>query len=236
MTADPRRSARRPVWREAVAPLLALAVMVALARVIGPRWGDWQDALARSGPAAPLAYLGLWLALVPWGFPAAALGLSAGFLFGVWPGVAWAVLGLVLSGLLMFPLGRRWLRPRVGRLAAASPRLARLERAASRGGVRLHILARLSPLNYAMACYTLAAGGAGLRAYLPGLAGAVPGLVAYVWVGSLAQEGARGEGTVGPVRVVLSVVGGLSLLALIVVVARQARRSLPGETDDDPSA
>ena len=197
MTPDSRGSGRRPVWREAVAPLLALAGMVALARVIGPRWGEWQDALARTGPAAPLAYLGLWLALVPWGFPAAALGLSAGFLFGVWPGVAWAALGLVLSGLFMFPLGRRWLRPRVERLAAASPRLARLERAASHGGVRLHILARLSPLNYAMACYTLAAGGAGLRAYLPGLLGAVPGLAAYVWLGSLAEQGARGSGPSG---------------------------------------
>ncbi len=211
-------------WRSLLGPAALLAVLAVAARVAAPRWEAWQGQLAALGPLAPAAYLALWLVLVPCGFPAAALGLLAGAVFGPWLGSAWAVAGLVGSGLAMHALGRRWLRPRVARLVAGSSRLRALDRAAARGGVRLHLLARLSPLNYAFVSYTLAGGGAPLRAYAPGLLGGMPGLVAYVWLGSAAGSGLRAQGAGGPVRLVALVVGGASLLLLGVLAARALRR------------
>lgn len=218
------RDSRAP-WRSLVGPALLLATLAVAARLAAPHWQAWQDRLEDLGPAAPAAYLVLWLALVTCGFPAAALGLVAGAVFGPWRGGGLAVAGLFASGFLMHTLGRRWLRPRVAGMVAGHARLAALDRASAAGGVRLHLLARLSPLNYALVSYTLAAGGAPLRAYLPGLAGGVPGLLAYVWLGSAADSGLRGPGGGGTMRLVVLVVGAASLLLLGVLVGRALHRA-----------
>lgn len=158
---------------------------------------------------------------MPAGLPAAALALAAGFLFGPVAGAGWAGLGLVASGVEMHVLGRRWLAPRVARLVAGRPPLAALRDAAAAGGARWHALARLSPLNYALVSYALAAGGAPVRPYLLGLAGALPGLVAYVWLGAMARTGATGGGAV---RGLVAAAGACGLLGLAWWLARILRR------------
>lgn len=215
----------RSSWRSLVAPALLLAALAVAARLVAPQWQAWQDRLEALGPVAPAAYLLLWLALVTCGLPAAALGLAAGAVFGPWRGAALAVAGLFASGFLMHVIGRRWLRPRVAGLLAGHERLTALDRAAASGGVRLHLLARLSPLNYALVSYTLAAGGAPLRAYVPGLAGGVPGLLAYVWLGSAADSGLRGQDGGGTTRLLVLAVGAVSLLLLGVLVGRALHRA-----------
>jgi len=221
-----------PLWRDLLLPAMSLLALATAAHLAASRWESWQSPLVALGPAAPALYLLLWLILVPCGLPAAALGLTAGFLFGPWPGAVWACGGLVLSGLFMYALGRRWLRPRVNGLVAAWPRLAPLERAAATGGVRLHLLARLSPLNYAVVCYTLAAGGARWKPYLLGLPGAMPGLIAYVWLGTAAARGVRVQDGADWARLVVPLLGGLSLMVLAVVLARFARRTSRGSDED----
>ena len=180
----------------------------------------WQPWLAGLGPWTPVPYVVLWLVAVPAGLPAAALALTAGLLFGPVAGAGWASLGLVASGLVMHWLGRRWLGPRVERLVAGRAPLERLRGAAAGSGARWHMLARLSPLNYALVSYTLAAGGAPMRPYLLGLAGALPGRVAYVWMGALARSGGSGD---GQVRAVVVGAGACGLLGLAWWLARTLR-------------
>lgn len=228
----PSAVAPAPFWRDFLLPAIALLVLATVAHLAASRWESWQAHLAALGPAAPALYLLLWLTLVPCGFPAAALGLMAGFIFGPWHGSAWASGGLVLSGIFMHALGRRWLRPRLAQLVASRPRLAPLENAAATGGVRLHLLARLSPLNYAVVCYTLAAGGASLRTYALGLPGAIPGLIAYVWLGAAAARGSRVQDSAEWTGLVAPLLGGLSLLVLTVVLVRFARRTWRGSEED----
>lgn len=221
-----------PIWRDLLLPVVALLVLATAAHLAASRWESWPSRLAALGPAAPALYLLLWLIFVPCGLPAATLGLTAGFLFGAGSGSLWAGAGLVLSGVLMHALGRRWLRPRVVRLVATRPRLARLERAAAAGGVRWHLLARLSPLNYAVVCYTLAAGGARLRTYLWGLPGALPGLIAYVWLGAAAARGGAVQDSAGWAPLVAPLLGGLSLLVVVAVLARFARQTWRARNDE----
>ncbi|MBK8166083.1 MAG: TVP38/TMEM64 family protein [bacterium] len=222
-TSDESRPARES-WRLLAVPVLAMTALAAGAHVLATRREDWQPWLGSLGAWTPVPYLLLWLLAVPAGLPAAALGLTAGFLFGPLAGSGWALLGLAMSGLFMHALGRRWLRPRVGRLAAGRPNLARLQGAAAAGGFRWHALARLSPLNYALVSYTLAAGGAPLRPYACGLVGAVPGLSAYVWLGAAARQGAGGGGGGDIVRLVLVAGSGCGLLGLGWWLARASRR------------
>lgn len=228
MSTDPVPGPPRSAWRELLPPLLALAVLAGLAHLGAARWVDWRERLAALGPAAPVAYLALWVLLVPCGLPAAALGLTAGFVFGLGAGAAWATAGLLASGLLMHEMGRRWLQPRAARAAAGNTGLSRLLAAAATGGVRLNLLARLSPLNYALVSYTLAAGGAPWRPYTAGLGGALPGLMVYVWLGAAAAAGVQ-----GPVTVRRGVLG-FSALALVLLVALLARRLGRGP-DDAPA-
>ncbi len=220
---------RTVAWRSLAGPVLALALLVAAAQVAGPQWHTWQARLAGLGAWAPAAYLLVWMALVPCGFPAAALGLLAGAIFGPWWGAALATTGLCGSGLVMYGLGRRWLKPRLARLGEGRPRLKALGAAAATGPVRLHLLARLSPLNYALVSYTLAAGGAPLGVYAKGLCGGVPGLLAYVWLGSLAGGGPHGPGEGSAVRWVVLAVGVAALLVLGIRVGRTLAR-LTGES------
>jgi uncharacterized membrane protein YdjX (TVP38/TMEM64 family) len=232
-----RNPVPRGPWRSLVGPALLLAALAVAARLAAPQWQAWQDRLEALGPLAPAAYLLLWLALVTCGFPAAVLGLVGGAVFGPWRGAALAVAGLFGAGFLMHTLGRRWLRPRVAGLLAGHARLAALDRAAASGGIRLHLLARLSPLNYALVSYTLAAGGAPLRAYVPGLVGGVPGLLAYVWLGSAAGSGLRGPDGGGTMRLVVLLVGAASLLLLGVLVGRALHRATgtpEGDAGRDP--
>lgn len=216
-------ASRRTAWRDLVGPVAALTLLAAAAHLVATRRADWQPWLAGLGPWTPVLYVVLWLVLVPAGLPAAALALAAGVLFGPYAGSGLAALGLVLAGALMHTLGVRWLRPRVARLTATQPRLARLEAAAACGGIRMHVLARLSPLNYALVSYTLAAGGAPLRPYLAGLLGALPGLVAYVWLGAAAERSAAGGA--GLARGVVALCGSLGLLVLAGWLARVVRRT-----------
>ncbi len=212
----------REAWRALAAPVVILTLLAFGAHLLASCREQWQPWLAELGPWTPLLYLGMWLLLVPAGLPAAALGLAGGFVFGAAAGSAWAALGLGASGLLMRVIGRVWLRARVARLIAGRPRLERLQAAAAAGGAGWHVAARLSPLNYALVSYTLAAGGAPLRPYAWGLAGALPGLLTYVWLGAAA--GAGGDPGGGRARGLLIAAGACGLLGLGWWLARALRR------------
>jgi uncharacterized membrane protein YdjX (TVP38/TMEM64 family) len=60
----------------------------------------------------------------------------------------------------------------------------------------------------------------------------MPGLVAYVWLGAATARGLRVEEGAEWARLMAPLLGGLSLLALAVVLARFARRTWRGSDED----
>nr|MEE4269495.1 VTT domain-containing protein [Candidatus Krumholzibacteria bacterium] len=130
-------------------------------------------------------------------FPVSVLGISAGAMFGPVTGLGLLLLSGVTSGLVMFFVGRVLFRQRVQRWVASKSKLAALDRLAEQRAVRLNFLARLSPLNYGVVCYTLASGKSSLNSYLLGLIAIVPGMAGQVWVGhfsATAGQAIQGEG------------------------------------------
>ena len=118
-------------------------------------------------------------------------------MFGPITGLGLLLLSGVTSGLVMFFVGRILFRERVQRWVAGKSKLAALDRLAEQRAVRLNFLARLSPLNYGVVCYTLASGKSSLNSYLLGLIAIVPGMAGQVWVGhfsATAGEAIQGEG------------------------------------------
>lgn len=192
------RLAASPV-RRLLGPVLILILLVVLGQWLGGRWSVIESALMQMGAWAYAAYAGLFVVLTSLCFPVSALGISAGLLFGPWLGFGLVMGSLVLSGSVMFGLGRSLLRTRIQRMLATRPKLAAVDRMVGKRAVRLNLLARLSPLNYGLVCYTLAAGRTAFRSYVIGLAATVPSIVAQIWIGVVARKsGSLGSDAEGP--------------------------------------
>lgn len=217
-----QRPAPHPV-RRLLGPVLLLVVLVVLGQWLGGRWSAIESTLMQMGAWAYAAYAGLFVLLTSLCFPVSALGVSAGLLFGPWIGFGLVMGSLVLSGSVMFGLGRGLLRGRIQRMLATRPRLAAVDRMVGKRAVRLNLLARLSPLNYGLVCYTLAAGRTDFRSYLIGIAATVPSIAAQIWVGVVArQSGNLGSGNDGP-----SLAGWIGLavgLVFFILLGWQVRR------------
>ncbi len=169
--------------------ILVLALLLGAAVLAGGRWSAVEARLAEAGGAGVLPFAAAFVVLVMGCFPVSVLGFTAGAVYGPVGGFLVVVPAVAAGGAAMFALGRSLLRGPIRRRAAAHPRWRALEDLAAAKALRLNILARLSPFNYGLVCYTLAAGSTPWRSYMLGLLGTLPSLVVHVLVGSLVRSG-----------------------------------------------
>ena len=71
--------------------------------------------------------------------------MLAGALYGTWLGSALVFVGACLGAVVVFLLGRSWLRGWALRRLERLPKLQAVERAVSKEGLKLVLLTRLSP-------------------------------------------------------------------------------------------
>ena len=101
--------------------------------------------LSSFGVWAPIVFIGvsaLQVVLAP--IPGQFIGLAGGYLFGVWKGLLYSLIGTSLGAWVAMWLGRRFGRPLVTRLAG-EPALARFDRFADRRGPLFFFLVFLLP-------------------------------------------------------------------------------------------
>lgn len=221
----------RSAWLGRGLVLLAMAGVLAVAVL---RWSDMEAWLQGSGMAGAAAFAALFVVLTACCFPVSVLGFTAGYVYGPWLGFGILAVGVYASGFLMLMLGRYLLRDFVAGLAGRDRRLAVLSDLAAERALRLNLLARLSPFNYGLVCYTLASGPTRARDYLPGLLATLPSLALQVAVGVLVRRGLDPAG-MGPWQLVGTVAGVAALLVLgwqISRMARQAWRQAAGQEGD----
>lgn len=207
--------------------ILKLAVALAMAAVLLlaiRHWADLEGWLQEAGTGGALAFVGIFVLLTSCCFPVSVFGFTAGFIYGPWLGLLLMLVSVPAAASVMFALGRSSLREFVRRQVRKDRRLRILEDMAARQALRLNVLARLSPFNYGIVCYTLAAGRTGWRDYLMGLVGTVPSMILQVAAGVLARQGLTG-GETDTWRLVLTALGVVALLALGWQVSRLARRA-----------
>jgi uncharacterized membrane protein YdjX (TVP38/TMEM64 family) len=157
--------------------------------------------------------------------PAAPATVLAGSIYGLALGSALVVLGASLGAMAVFTLARCWLRPQASRWLERSRHLAALRRVVSQEGLRVLLLARLSPVlpfNLLNVAYGLS--DIPPLTFALGLVGIVPGTVLYVGLGS-AVTGAGAEVGANAGAGGLRLIGLLATLACVVLLAR---RLLPG--------
>ncbi len=146
--------------------------------------------LAGFGPLAPVASVGLnalQVLLAP--VPGQVIGLANGYLFGVFWGTVYSLLGVTLGSALAMGLGR-WLgRPAVERLVDGE-KLARWDRITRRRGPLFFFLIFVLPLlPDDVTCFLIGLSPLSLP-YILGLAtiGRLPGLIVASWLGAHAAS------------------------------------------------
>jgi uncharacterized membrane protein YdjX (TVP38/TMEM64 family) len=199
---------------------------------------SWLDAalpLLRS-PLGVLLFIPLYALWVTLLLPGVWASMLAGALYGTWLGSLVVFVGASLGALVVFLLGRTWLRGWALRRLEAAPKLRAVEQAVSREGLRLVLLTRLSPA-FPFSLLNLAYGlsEVSLRDYTIGLAGIVPGTILFCGLGALAGDVARFQevlsGQADPLTWAVRLLGLGATLAVVWLVNRVARSALQGEGD-----
>lgn len=198
----------------------------------------WLEAalpLLRS-PLGALLFIPLYALWVTLLLPGVWASMLAGALYGTWWGSAVVFVGASLGALLVFLLGRTWLRGWARRRLEGAPRLRAVEEAVSREGLRLVLLTRLSPA-FPFSLLNLAYGLSDVtwRDYTLGLIGILPGTILFCGLGALAGDVARFStvlsGEADAFTWAVRVLGLAATLAVVVVVNRVARQALQAPTD-----
>ena len=121
--------------------------------------------------------------------PVFPLTASSGFLFGVLPGTLICLLCASIAASISFIIGRTLLREYVESILASNPKFQSFDRIIQRGGFKLMLLVRLSPIfPFAVSNYLYGASGIGFVPYFLGtVVGFMPGTFAYVYAGRVGK-------------------------------------------------
>ncbi len=165
----------------------------------------------RGNPWAPLAFLGAFVALLPFGVPASPLMLAGGVVFGLWEGSLLTFLGVMASGSLTFFLGRFLGRGFVEQIGGQ--RLKRLEKRLARSSFWSLVGLRFLPFPFTVINYAAALVGMKPGTFLTSTAiGVTPPVILYTWFAAELSRAAAAERQAVLARM------GLALLALAALI------------------
>ncbi len=215
-------------WSRAVGVVLAVVVLVALARhyqaqVWLSRAIGWVDSLGAAGPAVFVALYVVAAALL---VPGSALTLGAGLVWGLVKGTLIVSVASTLAAAVSFLIGRYFARDWVAGKFAGNVRFQALDDAVAREGWKIVGLTRLSPaFPYTLLNYAFGLTRVPLWHYvLASWVGMIPGTIMYVYLGSLGNAAAQGGGSGG--MWALRGLGFAATVGVTVLVTRVAARAL----------
>ena len=131
-------------------------------------------------------YGSLYFILGVFSLPASLITISAGFLFGFFPGILIANLGSTLGAAAMFLFGRFLFRNFVERQIAKSGFLKNFDTLMEKRGLKIVVLARLAIfMPYGILNYAFSATKIPLRTFMVGsMFGMLPGSILYILIGT----------------------------------------------------
>lgn|SRR5690606_22940261 len=214
--------------------LLALLIVIATSPVT--EWLADGITWIRAHPgAAEVAFVVAYIVGAVLVFPSSILTLAAGFVFGLWVGIALVSAGGALGAAAAFLVGRFFARDWVSKRVARLPKFHALESATRHEGFVIVLLTRLSPffpfnlLNY----------GFGLTAvrfrdyFFATWIGMLPVTFAYVYVGTLAKDLTQLTSGLArmPGHIWLLLAGFALTVVLTLFITRRANRMLAAHLD-----
>jgi uncharacterized membrane protein YdjX (TVP38/TMEM64 family) len=176
--------------------------------------------LKNAGLWAPLAYIVIYVVATILMLPSTALNLMGGALFGLWFGTLWTSIAAILAAIASFlytrTIGQRVIKKRF-------KKWEQLDSEIKRGGIYYIFAIRLLPIiPYGLVNFAAGLTSISFKDYTIGtIAGTVPGLLPFVFIGSSGLTALKTGNT-------LPLVGALSLTGLLVIGAtiyQRKRRS-----------
>ena len=212
-------------WLRVVAAIVFItAVIIAVRMLPVATWlGDFQAWIRELGTAGYFLYAFVYAVCCVLLIPASALTIGAGAIFGFVAGSAVVLIGATLGAAAAFLLARFGLRSRVESMLASRPKMAAIDAAVAREGVKVMLLMRLSGFPpFTWINYALGLTGVGFRPYLlTTIAGIIPGVFAFTWAGDVGAAALTGSGN----RITLLVTAAGAILVSL-YVAHLATRAL----------
>jgi len=211
------------------AALLVLAVW--LGRDFGHHLPEVERWIGSHGLVGWLVFAAAVVVLTSVFFPDTVFALIAGGLFGVMGGTVLIAIGGLITAAVNFAMSRLLLRNTVRGWLSRSPRLAAIERAVNREGLRFQFLLRLTPINPVTVSYVLGATNTRFTTFIVACLGLIPTLFVEVYFGAMASHVAKVSGKVSAhstLHTVLTIAGLIMSVALLVYMTRVARRALSG--------
>jgi uncharacterized membrane protein YdjX (TVP38/TMEM64 family) len=187
----PRRGLRSRLAGDGVVAVLGLGALLALKLFVAEDllhgFMSWIRGL---GPLGPLIFIGLYIPSTLVFVPTAILCIGAGAVFGLFAGSVYVSIGATLGATCAFVISRHIANSWVAARLEHNQNFKAIDRAVAREGWKIVGLARLSPffpfnvLNYAFGLTAIP-----LKDYFFATwAGMMPGVVMYVYLGSLASD------------------------------------------------
>lgn len=228
--------------RRRAIPLLGfLLCLVAATALFGePRaWLIWAVQWVENAGSLGVLLYGAFYVLATLVFiPASILSTCAGFLFGLFGGMVLVSLATTLGAIAAFLISRYLARRQVQEKVAQIPKFQAIERAVSRDGFKMAFLTRLVPvlpftiLNYSFGLTRVS----GRRFTTATWLGMIPTSLAYVYLGAAAGDLTRAmamDEPLGPATYAMWAAATLSVVAIVWLITRRARRELAMIMDDD---
>jgi len=186
------------------------------------------------GWLAPVVYIVIYNIATLLFIPGSILTMTAGFLFGLFWGSVYVLIGAMLGAILAFLVGRYLSRDWVCRQMESHPKFQAIDEAVKKEGWKIVLLTRLSPLfPFNLLNYAFGVTQVSLRDYVLGSLGMIPATVAYVYIGSLGTNLTTVSMSNQPltretqlVQWFLQGVGVLSTIAVTFYTARLANKAL----------
>ena len=195
-------------------------------------WLGWLENWARQNPVAgAFTYIGLTIVATVALMPGWIMMMLGGLVFGLTPGIAYAMLGIVGGAVAAFHVGRRLTRKWIERRIAGNVHLLALDDALDEKALSIVVLTRLAlifPFN--LLNYAYGVTRVGTAAYAAGTAiGMLPIVAIYVYLGTLARDMSQilAEGAnVGPGAWWAVAIAAIAILGVVLIVRRALARAL----------
>ena len=169
-------------WREPLSHLVGLMVAGDQEQI-----RDWANSLGARGPLVTITDNVLQVLLGP--VPGQFVGIANGYLYGVWLGTLYSMIGLLIGTVLAMVLARRFGRPFVEKLARPS-QIERWDAITQRRGPLFFFMIFLVPsLPDDLVCFLIGLSQLDIRRMVVlAMIGRLPGVIVSCWVGAYASS------------------------------------------------
>ncbi len=170
------------------------------------------------------AFILLYILIVLLILPASWLSLLSGFLYGSYLGSIIVFFAAAIGASLAYFISKSFLSQKLKKIINHFPRIILVEKVVQKGGLKLILLARLSPLfPFSILNYFYGLNNIKFRDFAIGLLGIIPGTFLYCSIGSLAKSLQDLNNLNSNSNVFMTIISVLSTLMVVYFAGKYAR-------------